>query len=72
MAEGVSLLDHMRTMLATARSQGFRVFIVPHHQTTPSAYVTWDGSNAWANERADEPPCNWGCSRQKPGRLVRR
>ncbi|MFC9621746.1 isochorismatase family cysteine hydrolase [Streptomyces sp. NPDC056930] len=41
-AEGVGLLDHMRTMLATARSQGFRVFIVPHHQTTPSSYVTWD------------------------------
>ncbi|MFI7665789.1 isochorismatase family cysteine hydrolase [Nocardia sp. NPDC049526] len=41
-AEGVGLLDHMRTMLATARSQGLRVFIVPHHQTTPSAYVTWD------------------------------
>ncbi|WP_330278973.1 cysteine hydrolase [Streptomyces sp. NBC_00056] len=41
-AEGVSLLDHMGTMLATARSQGFRVFIVPHHRTTPSDYVTWD------------------------------
>ncbi|MFI1338456.1 cysteine hydrolase family protein [Streptomyces sp. NPDC020845] len=41
-AEGVGLLDHMRTMLATARSQGFRVFIVPHHQTTPNDYITWD------------------------------
>ncbi|KMS88848.1 MULTISPECIES: isochorismatase family cysteine hydrolase [Streptomyces] len=41
-AEGVGLLDHMRTMLATARVRGFRVFIVPHHQTTPNDYVTWD------------------------------
>jgi nicotinamidase-related amidase len=41
-AEGVGLLDHMRAMLATARSRGFRVFIVPHHQTTPSDYATWD------------------------------
>ncbi len=41
-AERVGLLDHMRTMLATARARGFRVFIVPHHQTTPNDYVTWD------------------------------
>ncbi|MGW2709391.1 isochorismatase family cysteine hydrolase [Streptomyces sp. NPDC001356] len=40
--EGVGLLGHMRTMLATARGRGFRVFIVPHHQTTPEDYVTWD------------------------------
>ncbi|MEU0967362.1 isochorismatase family cysteine hydrolase [Streptomyces sp. NPDC005917] len=41
-AEGVGLLDHMRTVLATARGQGFRVLVVPHHRTTPSDYVTWD------------------------------
>ncbi|MFQ6391991.1 isochorismatase family cysteine hydrolase [Nocardia sp. KC 131] len=41
-AEGVGLLDHMRAMLAAARSRGFRVFIVPHHQTTPGDYLTWD------------------------------
>jgi nicotinamidase-related amidase len=41
-AEGVGLLDHLRTVLATARAQGFRVFVVPHHRTTPSDYVTWD------------------------------
>ncbi|SOD91449.1 isochorismatase family cysteine hydrolase [Streptomyces sp. Ag109_G2-15] len=41
-AEGVGLLDHMRTTLATARNRGFRVFIVPHHQTTPNDYITWD------------------------------
>jgi nicotinamidase-related amidase len=45
-AEGVGLLDHMRAMLATARSRGFRVFIVPHHQTTPSDYLTWDHLSA--------------------------
>ena len=41
-AEGVGLLDHMRAVLGVARSHGFRVFIVPHHQTTPSDYRTWD------------------------------
>ncbi|MGW3361126.1 isochorismatase family cysteine hydrolase [Streptomyces bungoensis] len=41
-AEGIGLLDHMRTTLALARSSGFRVFIVPHHRTTPSDYTTWD------------------------------
>ncbi|MER6738350.1 isochorismatase family cysteine hydrolase [Streptomyces puniciscabiei] len=45
-AEGIGLLDHMRTMLATARSRGFRVFIVPHHQTTASDYLTWDHLSA--------------------------
>ncbi|WP_308012112.1 isochorismatase family cysteine hydrolase [Actinacidiphila acidipaludis] len=41
-AEGINLLDHMRAMLAAARNLGFRVFIVPHHQTTPSDYRTWE------------------------------
>ncbi|MFB7504985.1 cysteine hydrolase family protein [Streptomyces broussonetiae] len=41
-AEGIGLLDHMRTMLATARGCGFRVLIVPHHRTRPSDYRTWD------------------------------
>ncbi|MFE4912613.1 isochorismatase family cysteine hydrolase [Streptomyces sp. NPDC056652] len=41
-AEGVDLLDHMRTMLAVARERGFRVFIVPHHQTEPGDYLGWD------------------------------
>jgi nicotinamidase-related amidase len=41
-AEGIGLLDHMRAVLAAARSQGFRVFIVPHHQTSPNDYRTWD------------------------------
>lgn len=41
-AESVGLLDHMRAVLAGARSHGFRVFIVPHHQTSPSDYGTWD------------------------------
>ncbi|MFF4653398.1 isochorismatase family cysteine hydrolase [Streptomyces sp. NPDC001380] len=40
-AEGVGLLDHMRTMLATARRRGFRVLVVPHHRTKPDDYVTW-------------------------------
>ncbi|MFE0629205.1 isochorismatase family cysteine hydrolase [Streptomyces sp. NPDC058864] len=41
-AEGIDQLDHMRAMLAAARELGFRVFIVPHHQTRPSDYRTWD------------------------------
>ncbi|MFF5142085.1 isochorismatase family cysteine hydrolase [Streptomyces sp. NPDC013157] len=41
-AERVGLLDHMRTVLATARGRGCRVLIVPHHRTTPGDYRTWD------------------------------
>lgn len=41
-AEGIGLLDHMRAVLAAARDEGFRVFIVPHHQTAPGDYLTWD------------------------------
>jgi len=41
-AEGIGLLDHMRAVLAAARAHGFRVFIVPHHQTSPTDYRTWD------------------------------
>ncbi|MBB5161354.1 cysteine hydrolase family protein [Mycobacterium sp. AZCC_0083] len=41
-AERIGLLDHMRAVLAAARSQGFRVLIVPHHQTAPNDYRTWD------------------------------
>jgi nicotinamidase-related amidase len=41
-AEGIGLLDHMRAVLAAARSHGLRVFIVPHHQTAPNDYQTWD------------------------------
>ncbi|MFD8076724.1 isochorismatase family cysteine hydrolase [Streptomyces sp. NPDC059718] len=41
-AEGIGLLDNMRAMLGAARDLGFHVFIVPHHQTTPDDYRTWD------------------------------
>ncbi|MFJ4989825.1 cysteine hydrolase family protein [Streptomyces sp. NPDC088732] len=41
-AEGIGLLDNMRAMLGAARDLGFCVFIVPHHQTTPDDYRTWD------------------------------
>lgn len=40
-AEGNGLLDHMRAVLDAARAQGFRVFIVPHHQTAPNDYQSW-------------------------------
>ncbi|MFI9536036.1 isochorismatase family cysteine hydrolase [Nocardia fusca] len=41
-AEGIGLLDHMRAALAAARDHGIRVFIVPHHRTSPGDYRTWD------------------------------
>ncbi|MEV5957334.1 isochorismatase family cysteine hydrolase [Streptomyces sp. NPDC051987] len=41
-AERVGLLDHMRTVLATARDRGLRVFVVPHHRTAPGDYRTWE------------------------------
>jgi nicotinamidase-related amidase len=45
-AEGVGLLDHMRAVLATARSRGFQVLVVPHHRTAPGDYTTWDHLSA--------------------------
>ncbi|WP_181802113.1 isochorismatase family cysteine hydrolase [Streptomyces shenzhenensis] len=41
-AKRVGLLDHMRVVLATARARRLRVFIVPHHRTTPGDYRTWE------------------------------
>lgn len=41
-AEEIGLLDHMRAVLAAARGHDFHVFIVPHHQTAPGDYRTWD------------------------------
>jgi nicotinamidase-related amidase len=45
-AEGIGLLDNMRAVLAVARDHGLRVFIVPHHQTAPNDYRTWDHLSA--------------------------
>jgi nicotinamidase-related amidase len=41
-AQGIDLLDHMRAVLGAAREHGIRVFIVPHHQTVPGDYRSWD------------------------------
>ena len=41
-AARIDLLDHMRAVLAAARERGIRVFIVPHHQTAPNDYRSWD------------------------------
>jgi nicotinamidase-related amidase len=40
-AEEVRLLDHLRTIVATARKTGMRVFFVPHHRWEPRDYEHW-------------------------------
>jgi nicotinamidase-related amidase len=41
-AEEVHLLDHLRTVLWTARQNGFQVIFVPHHRWQPGDYVSFD------------------------------
>lgn len=38
-AEEVSLLDHLREVVAAGRSQGLKIFFVPHHRWEASDYV---------------------------------
>jgi nicotinamidase-related amidase len=40
-AEEVHLLDHLRTIVATARNVGMRIFFVPHHRWEPGDYTHW-------------------------------
>ena len=41
-AEEVHLLDHLRTVLSTARQNGLQVIFVPHHRWQPGDYVSFD------------------------------
>jgi nicotinamidase-related amidase len=41
----VSLLDHLRAILAAARSAGIQVCIVPHRRWEPGDYQGWDHPN---------------------------
>ena len=41
-AERVGLLDHMRTLAATARAAGIRIFFVPHRRWEAGDWVSWD------------------------------
>ena len=49
----VSLLDHLRSILAAARAAGIRVFFVPHRRWEPGDYEDWDHPN---------PSQHWGKS----------
>ncbi len=44
-AEAVSLLDHMRTIVAAARQRDIRIFFVPHHRWVPGDYASWKQAN---------------------------
>jgi nicotinamidase-related amidase len=44
-AEEVHLLDHLKTIIATARRQGIQIFFVPHHQWVPGDYGHWTHPN---------------------------
>src|SRR5277367_1416305 len=41
-AEEVALLDHLRQVVSTARSQGFKILFVPHDRWKPGDYVSFD------------------------------
>lgn len=40
-AEDVGMLDHLRTIVTSARERGFKVFFVPHHQSEPGDIDGW-------------------------------
>ncbi|MFB4278077.1 MULTISPECIES: cysteine hydrolase [unclassified Nonomuraea] len=44
-AQQVGLLDHLRSVIASAREAGVRVMIVPHRRWEPGDYETWDHPN---------------------------
>ncbi|MFB7331493.1 cysteine hydrolase [Streptomyces adustus] len=41
-ADEVGLLDHLRSVIASARATGVRVVFVPHRRWEPGDYETWD------------------------------
>ncbi|MEY9894304.1 nicotinamidase-related amidase [Catenulispora sp. MAP5-51] len=45
MAEEVGLLEHMGSVVASAREAGIRVVFVPHRRWEPGDYETWDHPN---------------------------
>ncbi|GAX56413.1 isochorismatase family cysteine hydrolase [Streptomyces olivochromogenes] len=42
LAEEVGLLDHLRSVVTSARETGVRVVFVPHRRWEPGDYETWD------------------------------
>jgi nicotinamidase-related amidase len=44
-ADEVGLLDHLRAVVAGARSAGIKVFFVPHRRWEPGDYEGWDHVN---------------------------
>ncbi|POX58140.1 isochorismatase [Streptomyces sp. Ru62] len=44
-AREVGLLDHLRSVVASAREHGVRVVFVPHRRWEPGDYETWDHPN---------------------------
>ncbi|MEU5712912.1 MULTISPECIES: isochorismatase family cysteine hydrolase [Streptomyces] len=45
MAREAGLLDHLRSVVASARENGVRVVFVPHRRWEPGDYETWDHPN---------------------------
>ena len=62
-ADEVSLLDHLRSILAAARAAGIQVFFVPHRRWEPGDYEDWDHPNPsqrWVQERQIFAKGTWG------------
>ena len=62
-ADEVSLLDHLRSILAAARAAGIQVFFVPHRRWEPGDYEDWDHPNPsqrWVQERQTFAKGTWG------------
>jgi nicotinamidase-related amidase len=45
LAEEVGLLDHLRSVVSSAREAGIQVVFVPHRRWEPGDYETWDHPN---------------------------
>lgn len=62
-AEEVSLLDNLRTIVATARKAGITIYHVPHHRWEPGDYVDWKYPSPYqlgASERQAFAKDTWG------------
>jgi nicotinamidase-related amidase len=44
-ADDVSLLENLRSVVSAARGAGIRIFIVPHRRWEPGDYESWDHPN---------------------------
>ena len=51
-ADESGLFDNLRKIIPAARAAGMKVFIVPHHRSTPGDFADWDNANMFQKRNA--------------------